>query len=202
MKKTILLFSMFMLIFTLSACGRSSDLEKALNDLEEAHSYTVYTRIPTTYFGPREIWQMREGDREYHLVVFREMVENEYFLIPKEDGLYFYQPNQQGLWESEKIPGDYFDDEDDAVDTGGDTVLDFDASWFEFDDEYYVLKEAYFEKFLGEDSPYTLNQVRINLDNGEFFITMDVTDQLNQKLSINISVTDINSTELIIPFTP
>ena len=137
MKKLLLSLLLTVLIFTLSACG-SSELKEELNRLNTLQNYSVFT---TLEIGDETFSSVVRKDRDF----LHFQSDFEQFIMAKlNDRYYVYSQPALGQWRREEIHrNDFFTDTNFVAPTEH-----LRASWFEYDEGIWRLKERYYNRFL------------------------------------------------------
>ncbi len=198
MKKVLILLTIAITTLGLSACNNEpSTLEEALDHLDGADSYTIYTRISRAFVGPYETWEHIDGHKSYVIGknAHAEEIDQEYYLYIDEDNhRYAYTRNMSGQWVRNRIeeePSEPITDEDD--------FMSMSADWFEKKNGTYVLNSDYYDQFF-QEAQVSMTSLEINVEEGNLYMTYKVLDEGGYTLTINTSITDIDNTTVELPF--
>jgi|GEM_PF-2616816 len=200
MKRIMTLVTVLIAAFFLTGC-REESLDDVLEKIKESNSFTLTTQMDLGLGIVSENVQMVDGDISYFMNRLTGNAEGmeEYYIVNESDGRYLWMvpPHaQDGNWVRQKLPDGDLDDEPEV------DPLDMESAWFEKDsDGFYELKDEYFDKIMEDASEIELVSLKINVNDGELFMTMEVIQPNGAFRKVDIAVINIGTTEITdIPF--
>lgn len=185
MKKLFWVFILSLITITLVGCSKKTELEKTLDELNDAKSLTMTFDMDVPFLGEIEAVSKIDGDKEYYLTFMQE------YYLSTEDGVqYKYSKDISDNWIKEEY--DDSEDDDDSVDP-----TEFKDSWFEKEENKYVLKEEYYDEVLGTDVG-EVKQFDMEIEDDKVIINYEVSSE-GFVIKAVITITDINNTSIQLP---